>query len=123
MVTAKIRSIILGLVAALILVRACTQATPTPVPDTPFLTAEDVIGLVSTFIFQTGWNAPPINSTSPPIVCGDMENYVRGPTRSSINKAEEDATARNRGQQVWIVKFSDCGTFLVNDRTGIVASP
>jgi len=112
---------ILGLVVALILLSACTQAIPTPVPDTPFLTAEDVIGLVSTFI-QSGWNLPYDTRFIPPIFCGDMD---RGgsPIRSSVIKLEEDATARYRGGQIWIVKFSDCGTFLVNDRTGIVASP
>ena len=42
---------------------------------------------------------------------------------SIIFKAREESSARYIGQQVWIVKFSDCGTFLVNDRTGAVASP
>jgi len=37
---------------------------------------------------------------------------------SIIIKAKEESSARYIGQQVWIVKFSNCGTFLVNDRTG-----
>lgn len=100
------------------LLSACAQS-PTPVPDKPptqvpettVLTEEDVIGLVSTYIQATWeWKGTfvPYNGYSRP---------------SIIFKAREESSARYIGQQVWIVKFSDCGTFLVNDRTGAVASP
>ncbi len=118
LVTAKNRLTILGLVVVLILLSACAQSPtpvpdkpPTPVPEIPVLTEEDVIGLVSTYI-QATWEGKgtfvPCDSFSRP---------------SIILKAKEESSARYIGQQVWIVKFSDCGTFLVNDRTGAVASP
>ncbi len=118
LVTAKHTLTILGLVVVLILLSACAQSPtpvpdkpPTPVPEIPVLTEEDVIGLVSTYI-QATWEGKgtfvPCDSFSRP---------------SIIIKAKEESSARYIGQQVWIVKFSDCGTFLVNDRTGAVASP
>ncbi len=117
-VTAKNRLTILGLVVVLILLSACgqsptpvTEKPPTPIPEIPVLTEEDVIGLVSTYI-QATWEGKgtfvPCNGYSRP---------------SIIIKAREESSARYIGQQVWIVKFSDCGTFLVNDRTGAVTSP
>ncbi len=110
LVTARHTLTIFGLVVVMILLSACAQS-PTPVPDTPVLTEEDVVGLVSTYI-QATWEGKgtfvPCDSFSRP---------------SIIIKAKEESSARYIGQQVWIVKFSDCGTFLVNDRTGAVASP
>ncbi len=117
-VTAKNTLTILGLVVVLILLSACgqsptpvTEKPPTPIPEIPVLTEEDVIGLVSTYI-QATWEG---KGTFVP-----CNGYSR---RSIIIKAREESSARYIGQQVWIVKFSDCGTFLVNDRTGAVASP
>ena len=82
-----------------------------PVPETTVLTEEDVIGLVSTYI-QATWEGK-----------GTFVPYNGYSRPSIIFKAREESSARYIGQQVWIVKFSDCGTFLVNDRTGAVASP
>ena len=118
LLTAKHTLTILGLVVVLILLSACGQSPtsipdkpPTPIADTPVLTEEDVIGLVSTYI-QATWEG---KGTFVP--CGSFSRP------SIILKAKEESSARYIGQQVWIVKFSDCGTFLVNDRTGAVASP
>lgn len=88
-----------------------SRQAPHPVPETTVLTEEDVIGLVSTYI-QATWEGK-----------GTFVPYNGYSRPSIIFKAREESSARYIGQQVWIVKFSDCGTFLVNDRTGAVASP